>query len=46
MADETKEARWGDTVTIQLPDAPIHEPQIVRLIISAEDLYGEVREDG
>lgn len=46
MADETKKSGWGDMVVIQLLDVPIHEPQIVRLIISAEDLYGEVREDG
>lgn len=37
---------WGDTVTIRLPEIPIDDPQVVRLIISAEDLYKEVGEDG
>lgn len=46
MADEIKEVEWGDTVTIRLPEIPIDDPQVVRLIISAEDLYKEVGEDG
>ena len=37
---------WGDTVTIRLSEIPIDDPQVVRLIISAEDLYKEVGKDG
>lgn len=39
MADEIKEFEWGDTVTIRLSEIPIDDPQVVRLTISAEDLY-------
>ncbi len=46
MADEIKEVEWGDTVTIRLSKIPIDDPQVVRLIISAEDLYKEVGENG
>ena len=37
---------WGDTVTIRLSEIPIDDPQVVRLIISAEDLYKEVGKNG
>ena len=40
------EFKWGDTVTIRLSEIPIDDPQVVRLIISAEDLYKEVGENG
>lgn len=46
LIDRIKKSGWGDTVVIRLPNTPAHEPQIVRLIISAEDLYGEVKENG
>lgn len=46
MADEIKEFEWGDTVTIRLSEISIDDPQVVRLIISAEDLYKEVGENG
>lgn len=46
MADEIKEFGWGDTVTIRLPDIPTYNPQVVRLVISAEDLYKEAKDNG
>ena len=46
MADEIKEVERGDTVTIRLSEIPIDDPQVVRLIISAEDLYKEVGKNG
>ena len=46
MADEIKEVEWRATATIRLSEIPIDDPQVVRLIISAEDLYKEVGENG
>ena len=46
MVDEIKEVEWGDTVIIRLSEIPIDDPQVVRLIISAEDLYKEVGKNG